>query len=234
MYMKITKKIKDIFWSKVNKTENCWEWMGNISWNGYGRFSYKKKSIHSHRLSWMLFNNIYKISKGTFIFHKCNNKICVNPNHLWLGTSRNRFFKKVKKTNSCWLWIGNKNKKGYGSISINNKNILSPHFSWKLHYGEIPQGLYVLHKCDNPPCVNPKHLFLGTQFDNMQDMYAKSRGVNHRGEKNPRSVLTEKQVLLIRDLYKSGNFSYNQLAKKFKIDKSSIGYIINQKTWIHI
>jgi hypothetical protein len=88
-----------------------------------------------------------------------------------------RFWKKVikGKEDECWLWIGVINKGGYGRISIKEKSILIHRFSYELHKGKIPNGLYVLHSCDNPPCCNPKHLWLGTLSENTQDMWNKNR-----------------------------------------------------------
>lgn len=87
-----------------------------------------------------------------------------------------RFWKKVVKTKKCWKWIGSKAHRGYGKIALNGKFLPAPRASWLLHNGEIPGGLFVLHKCDNPECTNPEHLFLGTQKDNMRDMLKKNRG----------------------------------------------------------
>src|SRR6266567_1582450 len=88
-----------------------------------------------------------------------------------------RFWPKVRKTSTCWLWTGMKHYKfGYGffQVGIGDRQ-LAHRISWKIHNGPIPDGLYVLHKCDTPPCVNPDHLFLGTYYDNMDDMDQKGR-----------------------------------------------------------
>lgn len=81
----------------------------------------------------------------------------------------------IKKENECWLWIGAKVSKGYGYLSYNKKNHGAHRISWLIHQGEIPKKLSVLHKCDNPPCTNPDHLFLGNQDINMIDMHNKGR-----------------------------------------------------------
>ena len=86
-----------------------------------------------------------------------------------------RFFQKVNKTDSCWLWIGAKNNKGYGSFRFNNKNMSAHRFSYQNFKGEIPEGLYVCHDCDIPACVNPEHLTLGTPKYNNKDMVSKNR-----------------------------------------------------------
>ena len=95
---------------------------------------------------------------------------------------KQRFWSKVKKTKSCWLWIGaTRNKNSYGNIRIKCKRILAHRFSWKLHFGKIPKDICVLHKCDNPICVNPNHLFLGTLAENNRDRMKKKTTYGSRG-----------------------------------------------------
>jgi len=89
-----------------------------------------------------------------------------------------RFWSKVQKgetENDCWKWLGSTKKK-YGQFYITHSDWISAHrFSWTLHFGEIPHGMYICHSCDNPPCVNPKHLWVGTQKENIGDMIKKGR-----------------------------------------------------------
>jgi HNH endonuclease len=90
-----------------------------------------------------------------------------------------RFWEKVEKTDDCWLWLGNLNGNGYGYTKLeapSRRNELAHRISWTLHFGPIPEGLFVCHHCDTPPCVRPDHLFLGTHSDNMKDMWRKDRG----------------------------------------------------------
>lgn len=91
-----------------------------------------------------------------------------------------RFWKHVEKTDGCWLWNGATGEHGYGSIGGEGGagNLRANRVSWQLHYGKVPDGLHVCHRCDNPPCVRPDHLFLGTRKDNLQDAKAKGRTSN--------------------------------------------------------
>src|SRR3990167_8700408 len=108
-----------------------------------------------------------------------------------------RFWGKVRKTPGCWLWTA-KLLKGYGRLWVAGHSERAHRVAWLLHYGQIDAGLLVLHKCDNPCCVNPKHLFLGTASDNILDAAAKGRMAH--GEKNGNRKLTTDQVLTIRQV----------------------------------
>lgn len=151
-----------------------------------------------------------------------------------------RFWSKVVKSendDSCWNWLAVPDRKGYGRFSIggsrkNGGTIMFAHrVSWELAYGEIPDGLEVLHTCDNPPCVNPNHLFVGTQADNMRDMVAKGRST--LGEKNPMAKLTQSDIEEIRRRYKrySRDSNTTTLAKEFGVCFQAIHLIISNKRW---
>lgn len=94
-----------------------------------------------------------------------------------------RFYNKVNKTNSCWLWTGSLTGNGYGKINIDKKYISTHRLAWELVNGPIPEGMHICHTCDTRLCVNPEHLFLGTPKDNAMDREQKGRG-NSRGHKN--------------------------------------------------
>jgi hypothetical protein len=111
-----------------------------------------------------------------------------------------KFFKKFVVTSGggCWLWIGNKDKDGYGRFCINhNEEIRSHRYSYQLFRGKVPKNKFVCHSCDNPSCVNPHHLWLGTVLDNHRDMDNKGRRVSVAGEKHGNSKLTQNDVQFI-------------------------------------
>jgi DNA invertase Pin-like site-specific DNA recombinase len=151
-----------------------------------------------------------------------------------MKTLKQRFWQKVViiSEDGCWEWTGSRNKDGYGQIWVNGKNKRTNRVAWELHFGEIPEGLCVCHHCDNPACVRPDHLFLGTQKDNAQDMVKKGRSAF--GEKMGNSKLNETQVKEIRELYNSGLFTYKELGNKFGISISNIRDITNKKIWSQV
>lgn len=142
------------------------------------------------------------------------------------GTIEERFFSRfVKLENGCWQWRAHTDKDGYGVLPGDRRNIRAHRFSYERHIGEIPQGLIVCHKCDNPGCVNPDHLFVGTAKDNAQDALQKGR--HYAGEKNGRSKLTDNDVLIIQKSTLSGP----DLARHFGVNRSTINRIKRGKSW---
>lgn len=155
-------------------------------------------------------------------------------------TVRERFIDKVDKlssVNGCWLWTGNVTSSGYGKVglgSTSSGDVLAHRLSWELVNNKpVPKGMYVLHHCDNPLCVNPNHLFVGSQADNIQDMLAKGR-CRHpnpaRGERNGNSKLTESQVIDIRVLLASGKSALS-IGKLYGVCHSTILDIRNRVIW---
>lgn len=152
-------------------------------------------------------------------------------------TTIERFWDQVdiKSIEECWTWMGYKNKKGYGRFGITSYNkYLSHRYCWTICCGDIPLGLFVLHKCDNPSCVNPMHLFLGTNSDNMIDCSNKDRSNKPRGENNPSHKLKTIDIINIRKQYISGEYSQRQLAKMYNIHQTTIGDIVRQELWQHV
>ena len=141
----------------------------------------------------------------------------------------NNIYKNPK--NGCWEWIGNKMKSGHGRIGYRDKVYLTHRLSYEIHIGYIPDNMNVCHRCDNPPCINPEHLFLGTQLDNIQDCVSKKRNYiipPMGGEKNPLAKLTNNEADEIRKRLKNGEKGID-LAKEFKVSASIISKIrLNQ------
>lgn len=147
-----------------------------------------------------------------------------------------RFFKKVGigLNEQCWKWQGsNDGKHGYGRIAFRGKTYISSRVSYFIHYGFDPKSLMVCHKCDNPPCVNPHHLFIGTRRTNMTDRDLKGRNNIPKGEAHYLHRFTEKDVIQIRTLYKNGAMQH-EIAEVFNTSQSVIKSIVNGKTWKHV
>lgn len=130
----------------------------------------------------------------------------------------------------CWHWRGSLNERGYGMFWFERKLVKAHRFSYLVYYGEIQDGLHVLHSCDVRDCVNPSHLRLGTHAENMQDMAHKGRGQVRRGDECSFSKLTESQV---RDILKSPETG-PELSRTYGVSRNTIYAIRNGKNWRHI
>jgi hypothetical protein len=131
----------------------------------------------------------------------------------------------------CWLWAGfERSNQGYGGIQIGGRAKFAHRVSWELHRGPIPDGLFVLHKCDVPSCVNPDHLFLGTKRDNAIDRHRKGRTKipSNRGEINPQAKLTWDDVVRIR---LDDNRPHREIAADYGVVASAIGFIKTYRNW---
>ena len=146
-----------------------------------------------------------------------------------------RFWPKVEKTDGCWIWRGFRQKAGYGVTTVDRRCWLTHRVAWTLCCGPIPDGLGVLHHCDNPPCVRPDHLFLGTNADNMADMNRKGRGVipSLAGSDHPAAKMSETQVLEIRRRYaaREPGFTTYRAAEEFGIHQSTAWAIVTRRLW---
>lgn len=147
-------------------------------------------------------------------------------------TPEPRFWNSVKKSDGCWEWIGHK-RNGYGRIHIGSRLVTCHRFSWEIHNGKIPKGLFVCHSCDNASCVNPSHLWLGTCTDNNRDRKAKNRNNHISGSFHPLSKLTEADVYKIIELRTSG-MSYQKIADQYHVTIRTIWQIFIGKTWKQI
>lgn len=137
-----------------------------------------------------------------------------------------RFWKHVNKTETCWVWTGATYPWGYGSFGISTgKSVRAHRFAYELFFGKIPNGKHLLHSCDNPPCVNPAHLTVGTDADNRKDCCLKGRAAH--------SSLDAEQVKEIRKLRKEG-YLLRELSDIFGVTLQNIHYIIRGKIWTHV
>ena len=128
---------------------------------------------------------------------------------------------------ACWDWTGAKNAYGYGYLGVEGKHCLAHRFSWKLEHGSIREGMHVLHRCDRPSCVNPSHLFLGTDAENAADRNTKERQA--RGSWNGSAKLTKERVVAIRRDYP--DLSIRELARREGVSPRAIHKIIQGKLW---
>jgi len=146
------------------------------------------------------------------------------------GTFEERFWGRVWKTENCWLWLGHYNDAGYGVISYKGINTLAHRISWGIHKGPIPNGMCVLHNCDNSACINPDDLHLGDRDLNNKEREQRNPGTQAKGEQCARSKLTTEIVLAIR----ADSRPYSQLVVAYSMSKSAIAAIKTRATWKHV
>jgi len=160
-----------------------------------------------------------------------------------------RFWSRVVRCegDGCWIWQGRREEKmGYGRFLFGEGSLYAHRISYHLTVGPIPRGLCVCHRCDNPPCVNPDHLFLGTQKDNIADAITKGRQAKglthgsvthpglHRGEKNPSAKLTEVEVSQIRALVRGFRITKGDVGRLYGVTGQMVGAISRRRAWGHL
>jgi hypothetical protein len=163
---------------------------------------------------------------------QCCSKSC--SNRLRAIPPEQRFWAHVDKGNNdgCWEWTAARDKKGYGVFSIpGRKQVFAHRYSYELAYGSVPPDILVLHHCDNPGCVRPTHLFMGTHADNMTDMVNKGRSLF--GERHPGAILTEQDVVQIRQLH-STRLPLKTIANQFQVTPATVAGVVYRKSWRHL
>jgi hypothetical protein len=140
-----------------------------------------------------------------------------------------RFAGFVNQTDTCWLWTGPVNNGGYGKFWLSGRTVGAHRLAYTLANGPIPPGLVVRHTCDVPACVNPEHLLVGTQQDNENDKIA--RGRTPSAERNGRAKLTSDQVREMREMHKRERLRQIDLAERFGVCKSTVGYVLSGQHW---
>jgi HNH endonuclease len=152
--------------------------------------------------------------------------------HRCWANRRGRFdeYVPMRPVNGCWLWIGSQYSRAipYGRVQVDGKRIRAHRWSWILHYGAIPDGLNVLHRCDTPKCVRPDHLFLGSHRDNVTDMVQKDHQV--KGERQWCARLTAEQV---REMRASAD-SHAVIARRLGVSKGTIAHARSGRNWKHV
>lgn len=146
-----------------------------------------------------------------------------------------RITENVKEdSNLCWIWQRQKSSTGYGKITVSSKKLFAHRVSYEVFKGNIPENKIVMHTCDNPSCVNPDHLKLGTQKENIQDMFSKGRNPPRNqqchGESNGQAILTSPQIKEIRRRINSGSKQID-LAKEYNVSKQTISAIFTGISW---
>lgn len=144
----------------------------------------------------------------------------------------NRFWARVRKSDDCWEWTSGFDHFGYGRMHVKGSVVDVHRLSWALANGPIPEGMCICHKCDNPPCVNPSHLFLGTDADNIHDRDAKGR--TQRGMRRTSAKLSDGDVIEIRRAYADGEGNQHELGRSFNVTQQTIWSVVHRVTWTHI
>lgn len=196
------------------------------------------------------------MSAATISVPQTHNKIKPTP------ARADQFWSKVNKDgptmphmeSPCWVWTACQHKDGYGSVSLGGRMLLAHRVAWTFVNGAIPHngsahGICVLHRCDNRACVNPEHLFLGTQNDNIRDMEVKGRKITAHGDRNGartmperlargaavgNAKLTDAKVIDIRALWAVGGITKSEIGARFGVDRTAIRKIVTRKTWKHV
>lgn len=212
------------FWNGIQKdNRGCWRKNGVYA-NALGRYKtyrFLDRKVRPQTIAWyMVFG---EFPEGE-LWNKCGDRQCLNPEHyLDIKTDYDRYISKIYKNpeNGCWEWMGFISPDGYGNIKVGLQAIRSHRFSYEYHIGEIPDGVDVLHRCDNRKCSNPNHLFLGNDLDNTLDREIKGRNPHKLNAQIVREILNQ---------HESGESS-KQLSLIYGVGKDHMDNILKRKSW---
>lgn len=217
--------------------DGCWLWNGSLIKNGHPHVAWRGDD--SHPAARAVYEFLHgSIPCGHKVLRTCFDNACLKPDHLTLSTtshlevSEEEFWTRCTKVPSgCWNWIG-ATVNGYGSLTRRSKRERANRLAWEFARGPIPKGIQVLHECDNRLCINPDHLFLGTIADNMA--HASLHGRVSHGDTHYGAVLTEEDVIGLRDLYSTGTMSHKQIADMCGLNHMTVYDAITRRTWKHV
>lgn len=212
--------------NEVIEVDGCWYYPHNTtSWfdvEYLGKRTYLIEAVFIH----------YNKTWDGIAKRSCGNNRCINPHHLMNKVESFWFHIDIRGESECWVW---KSSSGdYGNTHWNRKGIKAHKLAYELFYKEkIPAGMEICHTCDNPPCCNPHHLFIGTHQDNVDDREKKGRNKlpHSLGEQHGQHKLTESDIREIRKLYASGNHSYYTLSNIYGVSFGNIRNIVKRKIW---
>lgn len=225
---------------QVDSSTDCWNWISKKNKDGFGTFVFNGRQTSAIRTSYKLFKT-EDIPNNVIIKSFCGNERCVNPDHLCRLDDENHKDQRTYNTfrkyvrvldNGCHEWTASLNIGGYGQLSVNRRRVTAHRWAYEYHNNvKVPDGVFCCHKCDNPKCVNPEHIFLGTPKENTNDMIAKGR--KPLGAKIRSAKLNDLSVTVIMEALALGH-GQSAIAKYFRVSISLISLVKLGKTWCHV
>lgn len=233
----------------IDRSGDCWIWTGPLN-GAWPQFGWTQDGIRTRRPARAVSLALVGIDVPPQrpVIDTCGEVLCVNPAHLRVGRMadiphnslaqvRERFWARVDRTGEgCWEWQGARQNRthGYGTAQWRGQPMSAHRKAWFLENGPIPEGMFVCHRCDNPPCCRPDHLFLGTPAQNSADMTAKGRQARNRGTRAPNAKATAGQVRELRRRYDAGGVSTHQLAREFGMSSMPVWRIVTRRSYLDV